>query len=186
LALRGFSSTKAALALVNYDGAFDGAAPQLWGLFEDKRTPPFSAVYQVFDWNWSCNCRGDLISDPEVTLLGVAVAPGENIRLPAAGAQIGNGFQAIVVYADTDRIVLKYTRSDGVADGYALHLESVLIEPNLIALYRQTDQEGRGALPAVRVGQLLGRAKGSEIKMAIRDTGMFMDPRSRKDWWRGR
>jgi hypothetical protein len=35
-------------------------------------------------------------------------------------------------------------------------------------------------------GQALGRAAGSTVGVAIRDNGMFMDPRSRKDWWRGR
>jgi hypothetical protein len=29
-------------------------------------------------------------------------------------------------------------------------------------------------------------AVGSEIQVAVRDTGSFMDPRSRNDWWQGR
>ena len=32
----------------------------------------------------------------------------------------------------------------------------------------------------------VGRARGNEIQVAIRDTGRFMDPRTRKDWWQGR
>jgi hypothetical protein len=42
------------------------------------------------------------------------------------------------------------------------------------------------ALPALRPGQPIGRAPGSEIDAAIRDSGAFLDPRSRKDWWQGR
>jgi len=39
-------------------------------------------------------------------------------------------------------------------------------------------------LPALRNNQALGQALGFEIKVAIRDAGSFMDPRSQKDWWR--
>ena len=46
--------------------------------------------------------------------------------------------------------------------------------------------EGRRHLPALRAGQPFGRANGDEIQVAIRDTGKFMDPRTRKDWWHGR
>ena len=38
-------------------------------------------------------------------------------------------------------------------------------------------------LPALRAEQAFGRARGDEIMVSIRDTGSFMDPRSRKDWW---
>jgi hypothetical protein len=41
-------------------------------------------------------------------------------------------------------------------------------------------------LPALRGSQALGRARDASIGVAIRDTGSFMDPRSRKDWWQGR
>ena len=37
----------------------------------------------------------------------------------------------------------------------------------------------------VRVGQSIGRAATTELGIAVCDDGMFMDPRSRKDWWRG-
>jgi hypothetical protein len=34
--------------------------------------------------------------------------------------------------------------------------------------------------------QPLGRALGTEVRAAVRDTGSLMDPRSRKDWWQGK
>jgi len=39
---------------------------------------------------------------------------------------------------------------------------------------------------AIRDEAAFGRAIDTEIQVAIRDTGRFMDPRVRKDWWRGR
>lgn len=189
LALRGYSSTSAYKGLVDYGGEGDPNAPQLPGLFADNRTPAFTAVYQVYGWDWGCNCRAALITSPEVTLAGMAVTPGESIHVPYSGYDIGlaePGYEVLVLYASSERITLKYTREDNVIHGYTLHVEGVCVEPNLLALYESWNQAGRGNLPALRAGQALGRARSGEIKVAIRDSGTFLDPRSRKDWWRGR
>ena len=52
-----------------------------------------------------------------------------------------------------------------------------------MALYEACNAAGRGELPALRPDQPLGRARGTEVYVAIRDTGSWMDPRVRKDWW---
>jgi len=186
LALRGYTPTTAFLGLIDVGGATDPNAPHLVGLFVDQRTPSFSAVYRVYDWDWSCNCRGDPLKDPEVTLAGLAVTPGEAIHVPQSGYTIGSGYEVLVLYASATRITLKYTRDDNVVAGYTLHVEKVCVEPRLLALYRQMNEAGRGHLPALRAGQAFGRAVGNEIGVAIRDYGTFLDPRSRKDWWPGR
>jgi hypothetical protein len=186
LALRGYELTDAFKGLVGYNGAGDPIAPQLPGLFADSRTGTFSEVYRVYDWNWGCNCRGDLISDWAVTLAGLVVTPGETIHVPNSGYTIGSGYEVLVLYASTDRITLKYTRDDNVVSGYTIHVEDVCVEPSLLALYHASNSAGRGQLPALRAGQALGRARGNEIGVVIRDNGRFMDPRSQKDWWQGR
>jgi hypothetical protein len=156
------------------------------GLFADDRTGIFSNVYQVHDWYWDCNCQGALITDPEVTLAGLAVTPGETIHVPDSGYEIAPGYEVLVLYASAERITLKYTLDDNVVWGYTLHVENICVEPDLLALYRAWNEEGRSHLPALRAGQAFGRARGSEIGVAIRDSGAFLDPRSRKDWWQGR
>jgi hypothetical protein len=122
----------------------------------------------------------------EVTLAGLAVTPGETIHLPASGYDIGQGYDALVLYATEERVTLKYTREDNVVRGYTLHIEGICVEPRLLALYQSCNAAGRATLPALRPGQAIGRASGSTIGVAIRDTGAFRDPRSRKDWWYGR
>ena len=184
LALRGYELTSAYLGLVD-GGGTDPAAPQLPGLFADDRTPTFSNVYRVRDWDWNCNCRGGLIAYPEVTLAGFEVASGETIHVPGSGYDIG-GYEVLVLYASAERITLKYTREDNVVSGYTIHVENVCVEPSLLALYESWNDAGRGYLPALQAGQAFGRARGSEIRVAIRDTGTFMDPRIRGDWWQGR
>ena len=186
LALRGYELTDAYKGLVDPGGGGDSNAPQLPGLFADNRTATFSAVYQVYDWDWGCNCRGALLTDPEVTLAGLVVTSGETIHVPDSGYTIGGGYEVLVLYASPDRITLKYTPDDHVIRGYTLHVENICVEPRLLALYQSWNEAGRGRLPALRAGQAFGRARGSEIGVVIRDTGAFMDPRSRKDWWQGR
>jgi hypothetical protein len=108
------------------------------------------------------------------------------VHVPDSGYTIGSGYEVLVLYAAEDRITLKYTRNDNVVHGFTLHLEALCVDPPLLSLYHSLNAAGRGQLPALRPGQAVGRAAGATVGVAIRDSGSFMDPRSRKDWWRGR
>ena len=185
LALRGYSPTKSTKGLIDMSGPTDHRAPQLMGLFADNRIPTISGVYQVHHWDWASNSKGGAVTDFEVTLAGMQVEPGETIHVPKADYDIGQGYAVMVLYADKERITLKYTGEDSVAGGYAIHVEDVCVEPSLLEMYEQLNAAGRSKLPALRAGQAFGRARGNEIKASIRDTGRFMDPRVRKDWWHG-
>ena len=191
LALRGYGLTSGVyLGLVTYGGVTDSNAPQLPGLFADNRVPTFSNAYRANQWIWAPppdpGTRGPPITDWPTTLIGMAVSPGEAIRVPSSGYTIGSGYEVLVLYASTNRITLKYTREDNVVYGYTIHVENLCVEPNLLVLYRAWNAAGRSQLPALRAGQAFGRAIGVELGVAIRDTGAFMDPRSRNDWWQGR
>lgn len=181
LAIRGFTPSDAPAALVDYGGETDGRAPKLAGLL--GRLPHFSATYRVFHWDWDSARRGGPITEWPVTLLGLATTPAEPVRVPDSSYGIGQGFMVLVLYAADERVVLKYTRDDNVVRGYTIHLEGVCVDPALRALYERRNREGRRELPGLRAGQAFARARGTEIRVAIRDAGSFMDPRSRKDWW---
>ncbi len=183
LKLRGWAPTGGTLGLVEVDGPTDTLAPKLNTLFPDDRVPAFVANYRVHHWDWGCDCRGGPITDWEVTLAGFGVLPGEALELPDSGYDIGEGYEALVLFADDDSITLKYTREDNVVAGYTVHVVGVCVEPSLRALYDARHAAGRGALPALRANQPFARARGAEVLVAIRDTGAFMDPRVRKDWW---
>ena len=116
LALRGFSRTEAEVGLIDISGPTDNRAPQLAGLFGDDRTGIFTAVYRVNHWDWGSNSRGGPITDFDVTLAGLQVKPGETIHVPGAGYDIGQGYQVLVLYADEERITLKYTGEDTAGD----------------------------------------------------------------------
>jgi hypothetical protein len=190
LAIRGYVATKAPAQLVDYGTApSDARAPQLAGLLGGRLklgSPiPFAGMAQVHDWTWATGQRGAVLQAWPVTLAGLATLPGDTVHVPAAGYDIGSGLQVLVLYATSERVTLKYTREDNVVAGYTLHLEGVCVEPRLRALYEQLNAAGRHELPALRPGQALGRARGTQLDVAIRDTGTFMDPRSRLDWWHG-
>lgn len=185
LSMRGFAPTNGALKLVDIEGPADPAAPQLPGLFSDHRTATFSALFQVYEWNWDCNCRGALIAEPGATMVSLAASPGETLHVPESGYNIGEGYEVLVLYADAERITLKYSREDSIEGGYAIYVEGIAVASDLLALYQQANRAGRGELPTLRESQAFGRARGNEVKVVTRDGGFF-DPRSRKDWWRGR
>ena len=189
LSMRGWvENTTASRTLVDYNGDTDPDAPRLQDLFANRRAPVLPAVYRVYDWNWASNTRGALLNRFPVTLAGLAATPGETVHVPSSGYNIGGigmDYEVLVLYADEDSITLKYTREDNVIHGYTLHLEGLCVEPSLLARYQANNAAGRAVLPGLVERQEVGRARGSEIQVAIRDNGTFMDPRSRKDWWQG-
>lgn len=185
LAVRGYKPVGAHPGLVDYDGHTDLAAPQLVGLL--GRAPVIRGTYRVYDWDWVHMTRAGPIRQFPVTFITLAAERNALVRVPDSGRTIGNGnyYEVLVLYADTNRITLKYTREDNVIKGYTLHLEHVRVAPELLDLYREANRAGRRRLPALRAGQALGWVPGDAIGVAIRDVGSFMDPRSRKDWWQG-
>lgn len=190
LSLRGYVSTTNVLNLIDQDGPTDSDAPQIAAIFSPPRLPQFVGVYQVNDWNWNCGdngCRGVPLTHYPVTLLEMATSPGEAIAIPSRNQGIydGGSYKVLVLYAEATRITVVYRRSDTPAFGYVVHLEDITVEPTLVALYQQLNAEGRSKLPGLRNGERLGRASGTSMKIAIRDTGTFMDPRVKKDWWLG-
>lgn len=194
LSLRGYNLTAGSLGLVDYSGNTDPVAPQLAGLVEPNTFPGINAVYRVNNWNWACGahgCPGPTITNPPVTFMSLKTTPGEPIYIPERSADIyGGGYRALVLYAEEQRITLSYIRQDTVAFGYAVHIENICVDPNLLALYQsRVKADGMRVeplnLPALRNNQALGTALSDEIGVAIRDRGAFMDPRSRKDWWKG-
>jgi len=179
----------------------DDLAPQLYGLFLDNRIPQVSQTYQMYDWAWgedgALGSRGDLYHSPEVTLLGATTTPGEEIKMPSSGYSIGENYEAMVLYADEDSITLTIKADDAIYEviqhdvgdptvlaGYVIHVEDICTEPRLLDLYNTSNLAGRSSLPALVEGQSFGRAKGTELKFSIRDTGSFMEPRNTQNWWR--
>ena len=196
LALRGYSSTNAPKALVNLGSDDPKQPPQLATLFNPNRLPTFSNVYRANSWNWSTNSPGGPIPDWPVTVLGLATAAGEALRVPVSDYDIGDDMEVLVLFADADSLAFKYTREDSVApNGYLVHIDNICTDPNLLALYNSLNTGARYVfqpvqdhtvdynLPNLPAGAVFGAARDGEIRVAVVDSGAFMDPRSCNEWW---
>ncbi len=189
ISLRGFRSVNEPKTFIYYTGDYDPSAPQLATLFSPANVPVFTSTWQV----GTLNPADPWIIVPPVTLLGMGTTIGQVINTPSSGYPIGTRpvfnplapYGAMVLYATDHRITLKYTREDDVVLGYTIHVEDICVEPNLLSLYNSLNDSGRIRLPALYPVQPFGRARGAEIRVSIRDTGSFLDPRSHKDWWQG-
>jgi hypothetical protein len=184
LALRGYQRGSASATYIWLGGDSDERAPQLSSMFQPPQRPPIHAVYQVRHWDWTHNQPGQPISHPPVTLISLELPANQPLYLPDSGYDIGQGYEALVLYAEPHRITLKYTREDNVIQGYTLHLENICVAPSLLELYNTLNARGRDQLPALRAGQAFAHTRATPLALAIRDNGSFMEARSRKDWWR--
>jgi hypothetical protein len=188
--------------LVNYGAGTDPNTPQFKTFFSPARMQFSGHYYQTYGWNYapspSPGTKGSLLTENNgsyaITAIGLTTTPGELIRLPIAGYDLGQGVRALVIYADADSIALKYTREDSVATGYTIFVEGICTDSSLLALYNSLDNStrntfvGRGAqfynLPTLTYNQPFALARSTEIVVAITDTGAFLDPRSCNDWWK--
>ncbi len=188
--------------LVDYGSGDPIQVPQLATLFDPYRVPNLSEFSQVHQWNWASSpapgTRGDAITNPPVTALGLQTTPGETLYVPTSGYDIGGGMEVMVLFADEDTVALKYTRDDSAGSpGYTVHVDKICTDPNLLALYETLDDASGSRyvyvepenrpyfydLPNLSAGQPIGVASGEQVVVAITDTGAILDPRSCNDWW---
>ncbi len=187
--LRGAEPMDVAHEYVHYDGGADPNAPQLAALL--GRKPDITGAWDVYEWDWTQDPprRHEQLfrtvhNVPWPALTGLAVEPGEAVRVPGRGPDIYQGrFVALLVSASEHDVQWVYTRQDEVGSGYAIWVDGLRVDCNLLDLYRAGRESGEG-LPGLAADQIVGVAAGDTIRVAIRDRGSFMDTRSTKDWWR--
>jgi hypothetical protein len=206
--LRGYTVTDpSARGFVDYGCDDDQVPPQLATLFDPPRVPALPAFYQVHDWIWAQSpapgYRAEPITDYPVTALGLQSTPGETLHVPASGYSIGGNppMEILILFADEDTVALRYTREDSSAPpGYTVHIDNICTDPNLLALYNRLDDPNGPRyvyeppderpyaynLPNLPEGYPIGTASGTQVVVAIADSGAFQDPRSLDEWWQER
>lgn len=172
----------------------DPKAPQIGKMLNSR--PTIVSLYRLYSWDWANKRKGPLQpvpNDPaasvkQIQMIGIQTSPGESIKLPPVyGNPISPEYNAMVLFASENFITVKYTREDniGIKNGYAIQIDGICVDPKLLGLYNQLNGSGRRNLPALSNGQELGTGKNTEMRVVIRDTGDFLDPRSKLDWWQG-
>lgn len=177
LKLRDPQPINADLNLIEINGSgLDPDAPNLASIFK----PDFVQAYTVHDWDWGCDCKGQLLRDEHSVLLGIRTTPGEPVFIPSRRQNVYRGnYYATLLYASEDTVTFVYTRAGNVARGYTIHYLGLQTDPNLVALFRQSQGS---QLPGLTLHTPVGIATG-ELIVAVRDNGTFLDVRSRHDWW---
>lgn len=195
LSLRGYSKITSDSNLkdfVNVNGNSDFLAPDLADVVGSSFSGKFSTVHRINNWNWQpipkTGTKGGSITYPAVTMVGIPVSTNQILKTPSSGYVLTeDNFKAVVLYADKNRLTINYTLDDTVSTGYTIHFENICVDPELLALYQKASPSGtikRTQLPGLKSMQPFGRANGTEFLISIRDKGSFMDPRSKKDWWK--
>lgn len=169
---------------VFYEKVFDPdpKIPVFNEIFSPPRRPRFIAGYQS-----TREVRGSYVA--EVEILEIETIPGEVLLFPYTDYDIGNGYRAMVLYVSENEITFKITREDDVITGYTIYIENICPDYNLKTLYDKLNQEGRRSLPVIKEKQPFGAAKKNTMKIAIRDTGTFLDlrqidPETNLGFWR--
>ena len=194
LSIRGWYRVNENPGFVKYDYPDDEPPDSLYPLYLSNvvsggSASAFVTTYQISDWDWiGCNCAVPRDPSPyPVTMLGLRTTPAQEVRIPRRGQVVDpQGFIAMVLYADAMQLAVAYLWDDRVDAGYLVHLVNLCVDPNLVALYQQLDAAGRLELPGVYADSIVGLARNSEVDVVVRDSGSFMDPRSRQDWWQDR
>ena len=184
--LRGWGEVSESLNLVSYGypngEAPDPKAPQLGTIL--NKGASFVKAYKIHQWDWANNQPSSSYEGAwPVHVLGFTASPGQSVNAPTNGYDVGAGYQYMVVYVSPTSISMNVTGDDGAIEGYAIHMEGFCVDPNLVSLYNSLNSQGRSSLPALKEGQKMGTAKTSEVRVMVRDSGSFLDPRSKGDWW---
>ncbi len=162
----------------------DPQAPQLSSIVGTDPGAPdaFTNTYRVRDPG------GGLAGNWDVGLLGLKATAGQVVKTPGGGHDIdGAGDKYMVTYAEEHKITLINAAQDTVViDGqlpYVVHIDGIDVDPALVQAYREASSAGRNYLPALSGSEAIGVASGDEVRVAVRDSGDWTDPRSKGDWW---
>ena len=169
-------------SLIDVGGPTDPNAPQLSTLFGIPNTnPTITGLYQIKLNDGKTPIPKDESSNWGVTQ--IQLSTNGDILAPKSGYDIGDGFNYTVLYASPTELTLKATKEDNAVYGYTLHFAELNVDPAILNAYVANEKDRNNTLVAIPCGIKLGTPLNSTFKVAVADTGTFIDPRVRKDWW---
>ncbi len=190
LRLRGFGPVNESPALISRNGNAYGLdnqmPPQISSLYGGP-VPQIVKTYVVYEWDFQNNkslAPQQATPNYKVHLIGLQATPGQKLVGLTAGRKIDSaGDVFMVMYATKTDITFTHSPSDSLLGGYLFYFVDLCVDPNLLAAYQKDNAAGRNDLPVVAPGQIFGTAGTADVKVGIRDTMSFVDPRYKQDWW---
>ncbi len=123
-------------------------------------------------------------------LIGVPTEVGTDIKAPKTGYDIGGGKMGLVLYATADQITIhvgrhEYLTGNGGSEsgGYWIYLKGLCVNTQIVDKYN-ANATSRTQLPELSQGEIIGKAAGAEVLIAVRDNGPFQDILA-QGWWSG-
>ena len=112
---------------------------------------------------------------------------GQEVKVPFAGRRILNGTNlfGLVFSIESDGVRIANSRNDKPtgAEGYNLYITGITVNPKLIERYNKgNSQFDRSCMPEMNIEDVLGTAKGTSIKVALRDNGKLLPLNSQLFW----
>ncbi len=161
-------------------------------MFEYKPTRLADAYFMKYD---SVELQGqDTLVKGISPALKVPIVPGDPVYMPDTLYSIGGSMEAMVVFAESDRITLHLGRHEYLvgsgnncngrrcSGGIWLYIRGICVDSQILDKYNSIKaiQEAAGPdknpimLPMVEAGRVLGNALGNEVEVVMRDNGPLM------------
>ncbi len=153
----------------------------------------------------SVNKGNDTDIKGNAPVLTIPTDIGADVKVPATGYDIGGGYEAMVVFAESDRVTLHIGRHEyfvgsdenncnggRCSGGYWIYVKGICVDQKILDAYNNVKsiQEQANAdknpiqLPMVKPGHTLGKAIGNSVTVGVRDNGPFIST-SKPIYWTG-
>ena len=130
---------------------------------------------------------------------------GADVKVPTTEYDIGGGYEAMVVFAESDRVTLHIGRHEyfvgsdenncnggKCSGGYWIYVKGICVDQKILDAYKSVKdiQEKANAdknpiqLPMVKPGHTLGKAIDNSVTVGVRDNGPFIST-SKSIYWTG-
>ncbi len=190
LRLRGWGEVNESTDLQSRHGnnyGLDPIMPPQYSSLYNGPVPQIAKTYVVYAWDFvNKKSLAPEVSTPnfKVHMIGLSATNGQALYGLKAGKTIDGTNVFLVLYATKNEIVFTHSDEDNIEDGYLYYFEDICVDPNLLTEYKNdSSEERRGHLPVIKTGQIFGYAANTDPKTSVRDTGSFVDPRAKEDWW---
>lgn len=194
------------LNLIKQDGgAVDAKMNGFMGSMFGYKPNKLAAAYDV-SYGGSVPQGNDAAIKGDAPVLEIPTEAGVTaVKVPSTGYDIGGGYEAMVVFASSDRVTLHIGRHEyfvgsgqnncnggTCSGGYWIYVKGICVDKQILQAYESVKgaQQSAGAdknpiqLPMVRPGQILGKAVGASVIVGVRDNGPFITT-SKPVYWDG-
>ena len=186
-------------------GAVDSKMNGFMGSMFGYKPAKLSAAYDV-SYGGSAPQGNDTAIKGDAPVLEIPTEAGTTtVKVPSTGYDIGGGYEAMVVFASSDRVAIHIGRHEyfvgsgqnncnggTCSGGYWIYVKGICVDKQIQQAYDsvKSAQQAAGAdknpiqLPMVRPGQILGKATGTSVIVGVRDNGPFITT-SKPVYWEG-